>query len=507
MSGLLTHLSIPLTSLLVGWMALWPTRRQLGALGYHLSAYPVGLLSCVAVTATSTLRGHPLDWTSVALGLAVYVLLGWVTARAAGTGMSDQVRPAGVPAWTFAVAALAATGASAVLAASQLTVVSGDSWNSYWPRGLQLARDGVFTAPILAERGVLIPSLNAIHTLFGGDWLYVAYPMLAANMLLLLVYALVRRPGSGRTSKVGAWVASGTLAFLLTTPLFVSHAFYVHSHLLSATYLLLSLMAVEQARSGGDVTPAKRSWLMIAGFSTAGLALTRPDGLAYALIPVLSALALLTAASNTSRGRSTVVFFVPMIAPVLLTYLAAFLTLGLWESSKLGGHTSAILVALLAACCLVPASVARLRSSRARLMREDWILALTTAGASLVILVVAALRWDMFRLAVLNAGSNLFMTGAWWHVWYAFAALLLLTVLSGDALRPGSATRRVFLSIALFFVVAVVVHGTSHVGRVGPTDSFNRVAFHIVPVILWYAGMVLHRILGSREVRNADASP
>jgi hypothetical protein len=58
---------------------------------------------------------------------------------------------------------------------------------------------------------------------------------------------------------------------------------------------------------------------------------------------------------------------------------------------------------------------------------------------------------------------------------------------------------RIFLTIVLFFTTAALIHGASHLGRLGPTDSFNRVAFHIVPVIVWYTGVVLKRILGAKS--------
>ena len=41
--------------------------------------------------------------------------------------------------------------------------------------------------------------------------------------------------------------------------------------------------------------------------------------------------------------------------------------------------------------------------------------------------------------------------------------------------------------IAQFFAIALVVHGLAHPGRLSSADSFNRVAFHIVPIALWYA--------------------
>jgi hypothetical protein len=73
--------------------------------------------------------------------------------------------------------------------------------------------------------------------------------------------------------------------------------------------------------------------------------------------------------------------------------------------------------------------------------------------------------------------------------------LLVLAALTGDATRTKGWTRSAFFGILLFFVIAGLVHGTSHEGRIGAGDSFNRVAFEILPIVLWFAGAIVARIL------------
>ena len=46
-------------------------------------------------------------------------------------------------------------------------------------------------------------------------------------------------------------------------------------------------------------------------------------------------------------------------------------------------------------------------------------------------------------------------------------------------------------AIGQFFAIALVVHGVAHPGRIASADSFNRVAFHMVPIALWYIGSAI----------------
>jgi len=48
------------------------------------------------------------------------------------------------------------------------------------------------------------------------------------------------------------------------------------------------------------------------------------------------------------------------------------------------------------------------------------------------------------------------------------------------------------------------VHGISHEGRIGVGDSFNRVAFEAFPVIVWYGGALVARVLAGPRGASED---
>ena len=122
------------------------------------------------------------------------------------------------------------------------------------------------------------------------------------------------------------------------------NSFMVHSQMISAVYLLMALSSLWMAvpREGAG---ANRALLFVAGASTAGLALSRPDGLAYEFVPVAVAISVLTL--SRVRWRDVAAFFAPLLLLIYTSYSAAYLSLGVWKATKLGGRTTlAILVVL-----------------------------------------------------------------------------------------------------------------------------------------------------------------
>lgn len=479
---------------IVGWLALWPARRALGSVGYHIAALPTGLLSAVFAAAIAALAARPLDLAGalVGAGLFVAVVQAFLRGTRGSTGASGAFDRR-----SFLVAAGVMGLLAAVVGVVRLTVSNNDSIVSYWPLGVQLSRTGEFSVALIARRSALIPGMNAIHVDFGSDWAYVIYPMLGATMLAWLAFTLVRGPlrGSGRrTATMVAGVAVGALAI---EPSFIYHSLFVHSHMISGLYLLMALTSLWLAAGSsgtGDDREAGAEYLVLAGLSTAGLAHGRPDGLAYLFVPVVAAIAVLT--TNEFSAKRVLAYFGPLLSTVGIVYLAAYARLGMWESGKLGGRTSLAILAVLALSAAGPWIVRALeRATGVRLTGERFFSAIVGVSA-IATAVVLGLKWDAASSALANARVNLFQgAGGYHYLWYAVVGLLVLSLFTRDALRPGSWTRPAFLSVALFFAVALVVHGTSHEGRIGYGDSFNRVAFHALPVFVWFVAAVVARIL------------
>jgi hypothetical protein len=329
--------------------------------------------------------------------------------------------------------------------------------------------------------------------MLGGDWIYALYPVMGVNLLLLTARSVYRFavPRIRRWPALGLAVVTGTV--LALTRWFIVHMVYVHSQMYSALFLTLAvvpiILAVDAEERAGDSDSqgsisASRLMpvLAVSGLATAGLALTRPDGLVYVFVPLLLVLAL-----RFERGwptRRVTDYAVPLVAVLAVSYVPAFLRLGLWGSGKLSGRVALLSIVLVVGALAAGEALARwervawLRRSH-RAIRGVLLLDVLAVAAA------AALMPQRFFASVRNMVINLFSTGAYGHLWYFLAGVIVVTICLG-VLKRGDTPVYTLFAIAQFFAVALVVHGLAHAGRLNPTDSFNRVAFHIVPTALWY---------------------
>ena len=476
----------------VGWVALWPARNRLGVLAYHLAALPTGLMAAPLALAVSSTSGRPLDALSATAGALILAAGLWALQRAVlpRAAAPERVRPL-----SFLVAAGVMAGFGAIVGLLGFTATNYDSIASYWPLGVLLSRKGAFTITIAASRSPLIPSMNAIHVMFGSNWAYVIYPMLAVTFALWVAMTLWEGPlsGSGWDRRGRLIVAGGTVAFFVLEPSFVFNALFVHSNMISGLCLVMSLSSIWMAvRPDND--DVETAFLVLAGIFAAGLALARPDGLAYVFVPVAVAISALTV--SKVRWRNVVAFFTPLLVIVLGVFAAGYLKLGMWKSSKLNGRTALAILVVLALSSAGPWLVERAQHLVPVRVSGEGFLGVLVPVAAVLVVAVFALKWGSAKLALENAGINLFLgAGGYSYLWYAVVVILVLSVLTGDALRNHTWTRWPFLGIMLFFIIAALVHGTSHEGRIGAGDSFNRVAFEIVPVVVWFAAATVARIL------------
>ena len=483
-------------SLLVGWVGLWPIRQRLGAWGYHLFAFPVGLLVWCVVAAVAVALKRPFDAWSAGAGIAIFLAALWVlaktVARADGQGKC-------VPPWSYFAMGGAFALCEILVAVGRFTVASADGWGAYWPYAVHMSRTGELWVKTMTDRGLAPVSMGAADILFGGRWAYVEYQMIAVSVLAA-VWWLVGRDAIPRVGRsLGIAIGGGAAAILAVNATFVFNAFYVHSHAASALYLLLSLGALRMAvePDTGRATPSAAAWLMVGGLGTAGFALSRPDGLVFSALPIAVAIALLTDAQWD--GASARAYFTPMLTVLYVVFAAAFLRLGLWSGHKLTGPVALVALVLVSVSAIAPRLIRRV-GQRYPLGGER-LLPVALEAVSLVLVIAFVLKWDKLSETVMNARLNLFGgQGNWGDTWYWFVGLLVLSVFTADAFRSRTWTRSLFLTILLFVVLLFDVN-MSRGGRPGWGDSLNRFAFHVVPVIVWYLGLVVARIVGDMVTR------
>jgi|GEM_PF-1259614 len=513
---MLGNVLVVLVSLAVGWTALLPVRRTVGPYAYHVAAMPIGLIGWAWVSAWTGVLRVPYGWPVVGGGLATYaVLVAGILAWRARPGEVDfDGKWPRFPEWTYLVALGFVAGTALLSVWSRASAFSADSWADYELIGMRLHDTGSLTYWMVAIRNALLPSVHAGARMMGADWTYVVYPVLAAHVAVLVlgeVYVrAVVRIGRGW----GGALALLVTGLMVTTAPFLFHTLYVHSHMVSALYLTLAVVGIGRAYvppgvgfrvRGTDVPAWRNSWLAVTGLAVAGLVLARPDGLAYAVVP-LALFAARWFAAGMRRAEVTTLFPAALTVPATV-FGITLARYGLWvQQDKLHGAHAVVLLACYIALAVLLAASVRWKLGAAWLAQDD--------HATRVTLVLAAFGFGLasrsvpvdFGMAMANIAQNLFHTGGYNSLW-SFA--LGLAVLAGvfPQLRREPVVRQLLVAIALFFITAATVHGLTHVGRANWGDSFSRVSFHVVPLVFLLLGHSASTLLaGSRIARRRHST-
>ncbi len=483
---MITQISFSLVTVLIGWASLWPLRSRLGSVAYHLAAFPTGLMGWGFVASVSIALHTGYSWV-----LACASLLAFCGALfAAGTWISRSERPAEKPValWSFAVWALVIGGFTAVMAAWGISAYSHDGWAQYELYSWPLFDNGTAAIKLLGERMLIPSAFHAAYHLFGGEFAGFVYPVLSLHIAALVGFGTARaaRP-AGRAAALVVPLVVVTVMVGHVTYLFMS--IYVHSHTISALYLLMAGLGIkyafERANASGSQPVLSPSWLLFAGIGLAGIFLARPDGPAYAMAAVL--LAAFALVRSRAGREETGWFFAPTVILAGAYTAATILNQGMWTTEKISATTligfTALYAAIWAGLRFVP------------LARSDWLASGNNTLALLVALESVGLVW-LFRIlgeqanaTIFAMTTNLLEQGGWRSFWPLITAMVVVSMVLRPNLRRESFTTALLFYAAQFFVIAFAVHGVTHPGRLGWGDSFNRVAFHSVPLIYLYLGV------------------
>ena len=493
-------------SLLAGWIGLWPLRGRLGAVGYHLASYPIGLALwplVVSVLSVLHIGFRPL------LPFVGMVAALFTTSLFLVRGCDESGgRP--VPYWSYAAWGACVVGLSAVVAFTGWTAAGFDSLFNYEAWGVWLYDEGTFTRSIIGSFGAFIPSIHAANRFFGSDWTSTPYPVMSLHVTLLFVTAVVQWARARVGAAISVAIALGALALMVTTQSYVHHTLYVHSHMTTAAYLLLAFFGLQRAYLGEDDAGNPPSdataiaWLLVAGVASAASALTRPDGIAYIAVPAVVGTLLWLAGSRSIRSQAVLVCAAAL--PVAMVYISSFYTLGLWRAKKLSGTKAAAVLVALALCAVASMGVGLLPRLRTWLGQRGRAMALTVALEIVGITGLVLLNPSRFAESTRNMVTNLFRTGGYGYLWYFAFGAILVSLAWGGQWRSGRWPSYLVFAILQFFIVAAAVHGVGHPGRLNPADSFNRVSFHAVPLVFWYVAMVVAALVEAfrEQVQQVD---
>lgn len=491
---------IAIAVLTMGWgvITLGPLRTRITPAIALVAAWPVGLLcwSLAAAIHSLTATGFspwltPLFGTiaafAVALGLArIAHRVGSLDRTAVEPGPRSQATRS----FAYPLQVISALAVSGILGASFSAAgaffFTADSWGGYASTAVRLADTGVLFERVMSERAALIPSVTAGYRAFGGEWPYSIYPLTAVATVLLLALLLMqdRNEPSARRGLAGKLSALAAAAGLVAVPFFMVNAFYVHSHLLTALYLLLATGAVAFAARDEHGALA---WLALAGVGAAGIALARPDGFVYALVP-LAAGSSIALRAGAHASRRVAALYAPHFALVLTVFGAAYVRNGVWVSPKLSGRLALAMIGAHIVAGTFVWVLSRWAPARRVAGRYSLAVLLGLFAAGFAGLMLLS---DLAPQVAQTMSGNLLREGLWFSLWYLVPGLVILgsaiTLLDSDE----SMVTISAWTIVAFFSAAFAVHGTQHAGHLGWTDSFNRIAFHIVPVVFLCMGAII----------------
>lgn len=486
-----------LVTLVVGWLALAPAARRMGPLGYHVAAFPVGLLgwTAPALVAISTIQGY--SPAIVAAGLGIYITVVWIAFVIAGR---RERRPSvTIPTWSFIVVGGLAAATVLMFEAWGVSVSTYDGWGQYELESWRVHDTGRAGMRMLSARMIALPAAHAGYHFLGGEYGTILYPLMSLS-LASLVGAGVWWATRGSAAPLRLAVVLAILAGMASNVMYLFMSVYMHSHTMIAGFLLLSVIAVERATAG--VEPSERdadvsqTWLLVAGLAMAGFVLARPDSPAYVIVPLLTAVAMMIRLGG--RRDAYDMMMAPLTLCLPLYAFASMVQRGWWTSNKSSARMLLAFAAVYAVIWVVLRFVPLERIGRLRNETSFLGIALVTQ----TILVLLALDLTVFGLlearfaeVFANQWVNMTQTGGWGSTWLFVLPLAFVSIV----LRPRTGRDRfrdyLGFTIVEFFIVAVMVHGVSHVGRIGWGDSLNRVTFHALPVFYVYLGTYVGELL------------
>jgi len=486
--------AVVMASTLAGAVGLLGVRDLLGPWGYRLCMLPLGVLGWSLVTLVTMTVGAVWWRMTVVPALAAWVILLYVVARVAARrslwprdvrlDIGDLLFLVGV--WIVSV------GASA----SGITLFTNDSWLGYELSGWRLWATGGLTASQFGWRSLVLPSVHAAHRFFGGEWTFLPYLIFALNVVLLLGYALMRTMTLPRRRETRVVVTGIVILLMVSLAPFVWQSIHVHSHIPTALYLLLGTFALVEASRWFDKGEHGGSevWAVVAGLSSAGVILTRPDGLAYAF--VVHGLCSLLLLLRRIDGRATGMYYAVSLVPFAVTLAVLVANEGLYAvGERVSATTYVALLLVSAGFGTGSVVVSRRLSAESRWRRPAWAFGALGAGMVLAVAVTYVLRTETMRTAVEVAWVNLTDKGGWNSFWAWAAILLMIATLASIRKADRDDWQPFVLSAALIFVTVVAtVHGSVHPGRRGWSDSLNRLVFHVVPLLFWLFGLTVTRL-------------
>jgi hypothetical protein len=248
-------------------------------------------------------------------------------------------------------------------------------------------------------------------------------------------------------------------------------------------------------------------WAFAAGLAMLGFAATRPDGLAYVFVfhGVVAVAWLEGRLGKRALAAYFGTYLVGMAATLGVTFLVAG---GFYQlTNRLSGAQSLAVLASSAIVWLVLLSSNRWGALAVALSsrRKSFV---TIAVLNAIAIGTASIVFpDSFAQSMLNNLVNMYVKGGFNLFWFWAPGVFVVGLLAVKVRDRHPWLEYVLYAIFQFMALAVLVHGVTHPGRIGWSDSYTRLVIHILPVFFWAFAMEIGGVAELLATPPDEADP
>lgn len=358
--------------------------------------------------------------------------------------------------------------------------------------GKQLYQSGLIDVTIseLIVRGVFLPLIQSASAILSRSYVSVFAPLMALSLIAMFAYLT----GYGVSKFLHnrwlvvliAFVASACLAGV---PLVISHIFYIHVNLPSATFFIVAVLCFWLSYLEDN-----SQWFVLGMLALLGFTMLRIEAPMFA-IAVIFPLFGKEATYQKERLGALVPYLVFEVA--YYSFLA-YLLIG--KSTHILNPMRALLVVLVYA-----AAIGYLLLSHTAIIQKTihrHLVALMFIGLILALGVSYFSNPVAMKSAVSSIVINLFVSGYWGVTWFFLVPAMLVLMLT--ARFPGE--NDLLVITGSFFLVLFLIDFQAYPQHfLNAGDSANRIMLNILPVTIAYIAVKWGFLLSSMQPSQEKA--
>ncbi len=334
--------------------------------------------------------------------------------------------------------------------------------------GKSLVMDGftLDTRINLGSFNIFAMAIQSASVLLGEQYIYSFQPLLFFS-LIGIFFSLTLHSLYSSLKLKSFHIAFLSTIFLCSVYFVVFQAFYIHDHLFTSLFFLISISSFWLANQTNN--PA---WNFFGALAAIGLSLSRVEGPVFLFVILILALI-----QDQFPYRTRLLTFLPPIFAVIAWNLAIV------SSASSGVHAmkpERVLIMVAAYLGLAVFVVFSKWNLVKKLFSHfKWMVPL---GLIIVFIGFFVIKPSHIWTNVVMIASNMFHNGRWGMFWYFVLLLTFLSILLPKMPNEGFYTK----NLLSFFIILIDLGGLRSSFRLGWSDSANRMLIHITPLIVFY---------------------